>query len=236
MREQTNDEQRLTMNQLPQGQGPYERCWEMGPEVLSDAELLAVIIRTGSQDATSLELAQKILAMDGGKGLAGLLGSSAAELTAIRGIGRVKAAQLLCAAEISRRLWRQSAKPRVVYEEPAQIADYYMEAMRPLRQEHVFAMFFDTKQNFIRDVLLSKGTVNSAVVSPREVFLEALKAGAVRVVLVHNHPSGDPEPSRADCVLTQQVKEAGEILGIYLVDHVIIGDRTYISLKERGIL
>ena len=111
-----------------------------------------------------------------------------------------------------------------------------MEDMRHLEQEQVRAMFFDTKQKLIRDVTLAKGTVNASVISPREIFIEGLRCGAVSLILVHNHPSGDPSPSREDELLTRRVEEAGKIIGISLLDHVIIGDTTYISLRERGIL
>ena len=236
--ESIKERKRATMRELPSGQGPYERCCQKGPEALSDAELLAVIIRTGSRKQTSLELAQEILLMDGGRdGIGGLCRRSLEELMAVSGIGKVKAAQLLCIGELSRRLWRsQTAREETRYQEPGQIAGYYMETLRHLEQEHVYAMFFDNKQNLIRDALLSKGTVNASVISPREVLMEALKAGAVRFALIHNHPSGDPSPSREDCLLTKRIKEAGAIMGIPLLDHVIIGDHAYISFKERGIL
>ena len=237
MKHLTEHSEKLTMRQMPKGEGPYERCMEKGAEVLSDAELLAVIIRTGSREDTSLELAQKLLKSGGEEGLSGLAHQSFEEFTKIRGFGKVKAAQLLCIFELSRRIWRNSGKKQnSCYHEPSQIADYYMQSLRHLDQEHIYAMFFDTKQHFIRDVLLSKGTVNSSVISPRELFIEALRARAVRFALVHNHPSGDPTPSREDQLLTMRMKEAGDVLGIVLVDHVIIGDTAYMSFKERGML
>ena len=237
-RKHIKERKRTTMKELPSGQGPYERCCEKGPGVLSDAELLSVIIRTGTRDQTSLELAQEILLMDGGRdGIGGLCRRSLEELMAVRGIGKVKAAQLLCIGELSRGLWRsRTVRDETKYREPEQIAGYYMEALRRLEQEHIYAMFFDNKQNLIRDVLLSKGTVNVSVISPREVLIEALKVNAVRFALIHNHPSGDPSPSREDCLMTKRIKEAGAIMGIALLDHIIIGDNVYISFKERGIL
>lgn len=233
----TPKREKLTMRKMPKGEGPYERCMEKGAEALSDSELLAVIIRTGSREDTSLELAQKLLKSGGEEGLFGLVHQSFEEFTKIRGIGKVKAAQLMCVFELSRRIWRSAGKNQNnCYSEPSQIADYYMQSLRCLDQEHIYAMFFDTKQHFIRDVLLSKGTVNSSVISPRELFIEALKARAVRFALVHNHPSGDPAPSREDQLLTMRMKEAGAVLGIVLVDHIIIGDTAYMSFKERGML
>lgn len=230
--------ERRKMKDIPKDERPYERCLGMGPEHLTDAELLAVIIRTGSTEETSLELAQKILALNyPNQGILGLLHLSLEELLTFRGIGKVKAIQLLCIGELSRRIWKQTAKPnRLVLKEPSQIADYCMEDMRHLEQEQVRALFFDTKQHLLREAVLSKGTVNASVISPREVFIEALRCGAVSLILVHNHPSGDPAPSRNDELLTKRMLEAGKSLGIFLLDHIIIGDNTYVSLRERGII
>ncbi len=237
MKENAAQTKKLTMRQMPKGEGPYERCMEHGAETLSDSELLAVIIRTGSRESTSLELAQQVLKTGGEEGLFGLLSKSFEEFIKIRGIGQVKAAQLMCVFELSRRIWRSGGRLQTeCYQEPSQIAEYYMQSLRFLDQEHIYAMFFDTKQHFIKDVLLSKGTVNASVISPRELFVEALKARAVRFALIHNHPSGDPTPSREDELLTRRMKEAGIVLGIWLVDHIIIGNTSYVSFKERGML
>ena len=233
-----NDTKRKKMKDFPAQERPYERCLAMGPEHLTDAELLAVIIRTGSREETSLELAQKILALNyPNGGILGLLHLSLPEFMKIKGIGRVKAIQLLCIGELSRRIWKQGAKAASPdFRDPQDVAVYCMEDMRHLEQEQVRAMFFDTKQKLIRVVTLAKGTVNASVISPREIFIEGLRCGAVSLILVHNHPSGDPSPSREDELLTRRVEEAGKIIGISLLDHVIIGDTTYISLRERGIL
>ena len=233
-----NDTKRKKMKDFPAQERPYERCLAMGPEHLTDAELLAVIIRTGSREETSLELAQKILALNyPNGGILGLLHLSLPEFMKIKGIGRVKAIQLLCIGELSRRIWKQGAKAASPdFRDPQDVAVYCMEDMRHLEQEQVRAMFFDTKQKLIGDVTLAKGTVNASVISPREIFIEGLRCGAVSLILVHNHPSGDPSPSREDELLTRRVEEAGKIIGISLLDHVIIGDTTYISLRERGIL
>lgn len=226
------------MKDIPAQQRPYERCLAMGPRALTDAELLAVIIRTGSREENSLELAEKILALNyPNRGILGLLHLSLSQFLTIKGIGRVKAIQLLCIGELSRRIWQQGVRAgKPSFRDPKEIADYCMEDMRHLEQEQVRAMFFDTKQKLIQDCILSKGTVNASIISPREIFIEAVRCGAVSVILIHNHPSGDPTPSRDDERLTQRVHEAGKILGISLLDHVIIGDTTYISLRERGIL
>ncbi len=229
---------RITMKDIPTDERPYEKCLKEGAQNLSDAELLSVIIRTGNREENSLALAQKILALNyPKKGILGLLHLSMQELMQIKGIGRVKGAQLLCIGELSKRIWKKSSHlSEISFHNPLDIVNYYVEDMRHREQELVYVMLLNTKGFLIRDVMISQGTVNASVVSPREIFIEAVKHHAVSLVLIHNHPSGDPAPSREDIRLTKRVKEAGDLLGIRLLDHIIIGDNCYISLKERGIL
>lgn len=228
----------MKIKDIPTDDRPYERCLREGAEGLSDAELLSIIIRTGSKESNSLELASRILALNYPKdGILGLLRLSLPELMQVKGIGRVKGIQLLCVGELSRRIWkRKSMEHPLSFRDPKSIADYYREEMRHLVQEQFRIMLFDTKQVLIRDILISKGTVNASLACPREIFVEALRHQAVSLVLVHNHPSGDPEPSPEDILLTRKVGEAGELVGIALLDHVIIGDDGYISLRERGFI
>ncbi len=224
------------MKELPKEEQPYERCLKEGPESLTDAQLLSVIIRAGTNKANSLELARQILTLhDPQGGILGLLHLTLPQLTAIHGIGEVKAIQLLCIGELSRRIWKARAignHPRFI--EPREVADFYREDMRHMEQEQFRVMLFNTRQILIRDILLSKGTVNATLTSPREIFIEALRYQAVSLILVHNHPSGDPEPSREDIALTKRVREVGELIGIRLLDHIVIGDVSYVSMKERG--
>ena len=226
-----------TMKELPPDAQPYERCLREGPEHLSDAQLLAIIIRTGSKEESSLELASKILALNYPReGILGLLHLSLPQLMSVKGIGRVKGIQLLCIGELSRRIWKKKTMEQPLkFHGPKDVADYYQEDMRHKEQEQFRMMMFNTKQVLLGDVLLTQGTVNASIASPREIFLEALRYQAVSLILVHNHPSGDPEPSLEDIQLTRRVREAGEILGIGLLDHIIIGDSSYVSLKERGL-
>lgn len=226
----------ITMKELPLEERPYEKCFTHGPEALSDAELLSVIIRTGTKKDSSLALSRKILEGEDG-GLLSLLHRSLPELMEIRGIGPVKASQLLCIGELSRRIWRQAASGETLsFHSPEAIAGYYMEEMRHLEQEELRAMFFNTKQVLIKELLVSRGTVNASLATPREIFIEALRYRAVSLILVHNHPSGDPSPSREDVAFTKRVRLAGEVVGIALLDHIIIGDNAFMSLKERGML
>lgn len=228
----------ITMKDIPVSERPYEKCLTAGPEALSDAELLSVIIRTGSQGENSLALSQKILALNyPNEGILGLLHLSIQEFMSVKGVGKVKATQLLCIGELSKRIWKKEAVRDVVtFREPKAIVDFYMEDMRHLEQECLHAMFLNSKHALIKNIRISKGTVNASLADPREIFIEALRCHAVCLILVHNHPSGDSTPSRADCNLTKRVRDAGALIGIQLIDHIIIGDNEYLSFKERGML
>ena len=229
---------KITMKDIPQADRPYEKCLRSGPGSLSAEELLAIIIRTGSRGQSALELSRQLLTEESqGGGLLKLLHLSLPQLMQIKGIGKVKGAQLLCIGELSRRIWRRAVLEEVVsFTNPEEIVNYYMEDLRHMEQEQTRLMLLNTKGALIKELMLSQGTVNMSLASPREIFLEALRHRAVYVVMVHNHPSGDPSPSREDILLTKRVREAGELIGIPLLDHVIIGDNSYISLKERGII
>ncbi|MCI6887112.1 MAG: DNA repair protein RadC [Lachnospiraceae bacterium] len=228
----------IKIKDIPNDDRPYERCLREGPEALSDAELLSIIIRTGSREDNSLELASKVLALNYPKeGILGLLHLSLPELMTIKGIGKVKGTQLLCIGELSRRIWKRRAmEETLVFQNPESVAAYYQEDMRHKTQEQFHVMMFNSKQVLIRDTLLSKGTVNASLAAPREILIEALRYQAVTMILVHNHPSGDPEPSKEDILLTKRIKEAGEWIGIPVLDHIIIGDNSFVSLKERGLI
>ncbi len=225
----------LTMKELPDSERPYEKCRAAGPAYLSDAELLAVILRSGTCGQTALELAQKLLARRGEKnGLAAVVRLTLGELTRIPGIGPVKAVQLQCIGELARRIAKASAREEIRLDRPEAIARYFMEDLRYKKQEEMVVAMFDTKGHLLRETVISRGTVNASLVTPREVFLEAMRQEAVYVVLVHNHPSGDPTPSREDIRLTKRMQEAGDLLEIPVLDHIIIGDNRYLSFKERG--
>lgn len=216
---------------------PYEKCIKYGPEHLTDAELLAVIIRTGNKSLNSVELADHILnAYEECPGLLGLHHMSINQLMNIKGIGKVKAIQIKCVGELSRRFAKANVGNKVVFSSPMVIADYFMEDLRHREKESIIAAFLNTKHMLIKHVELSRGTVNSSLLSTRELFIEALRYNSVYLVLLHNHPSGDPTPSREDIVNTRKVYEAGKLIGIELIDHIIIGDNIYVSLKEKGIM
>ena len=224
-----------TMKELPESEQPYEKFMKHGAGALSDAELLATILRNGSKRETALQLAQNILCKEQ-HNLLNLNQMSTEELMQISGIGKVKAIQLKCISELSRRIAKTTYQKNIQVNEPKTIADYYMEQLRHETKEKLLLAMFDTKNYFIGDEILSIGTVNSSLVSPREIFIKALQCQAVRIIILHNHPSGDPTPSQEDIRITRRVAECGNLLEISLADHIIIGDNRYISLREKGIL
>ena len=213
---------------------PYERFMRFGAQNLTDAELLAIILRTGTRQVSALELGKRILEQAGD--LNGLRSMSRESLMAIKGIGEVKAVKLKSLAELSGRMAQEYAKNRLSFRSPSSVAAYYMERLRHEKRETVFLVLLDSKGRLLREVTVSTGTVNASLVSPREVFLEALKAEAVGMVLLHNHPSGDPSPSEEDKSITRRIRQGAELLDLTLLDHLIIGDCRYFSFLEAGLL
>ncbi len=223
------------MKELPESEQPLEKCVQYGAHVLSDAELLAVILKNGTRDITALQLAQLFLSQKE-KNLLNLTAMGIEEMQKFPGIGQVKAAQLKCVAELARRIAKASRLGNVRLNEPGSIAAYYMESLRHETKEKLLLAMFDAKSSLLGDEIISVGTVTNSLVSPREIFLKALEYGAVHIVLLHNHPSGDPAPSDADLVVTKRVEDSGRMLGVALADHIIIGDNRYISFRENGLL
>lgn len=225
------------MKEMAEEERPYEKCLRYGAGRLSNVELLAVLLRTGTKGMNSLELAKSILeAPSGEESLLNIHQITLQKLKRLRGIGKVKAVQILCLSELAKRLAKASAKEGLVFHLPVTIAEYYMEEMRHQKQEHMKLLMLDTKSKLLGESNISKGTVNASLVSPRELFIEALDCGAVSIILLHNHPSGDPTPSQADILFTKRVKEAGELIGISLLDHIIIGNNCYISFAEQNMI
>ena len=214
---------------------PYEKCEQYGAENLTDAELLAVLLRTGTKGENSLQLAKRILHPDfAQEGILNIHQWSMEQLLQIRGIGKVKAIQILCLSELAKRLSKAEAQSGLNFSAPETIAQYYMEDMRHRKKEALKLLLLNMKTKLIGESELSLGTINTTLVSPREVFAEALHRNAAAVILLHNHPSGDPTPSREDVLATRRVIDAGKIIGIELLDHIIIGDNCFISLRDKG--
>lgn len=225
------------MKEMLMEERPYEKCEQHGAGYLTDSELLSVLLRTGTKGVTSLELARMLLHPGGYRdGLLALHAWSYEQLLALPGIGRVKAIQILCISELAKRLAKTEATAALSFEDPASIANYYMEEFRHEDQELLMLLLLNTKSKLIAERIISKGTVNSAIISPRELMIEALKCQAVSIILLHNHPSGDATPSSADVIVTRQVAEAGRLIGIELLDHIILGDHCYVSMAEEKLL
>ena len=214
---------------------PYEKCEQYGAENLTDAELLAVLLRTGTKGENSIQLAKRILHPDfAQEGILNIHQWSMEQLLEIKGIGSVKAIQILCLSELAKRLSKAEAQSGLNFSAPETIAQYYMEDMRHRKKEAMKLLLLNSKTKLIGESELSLGTVNTTLVSPREVFVEALRRNAVAVILLHNHPSGDPTPSKQDILITRRVTEAGRLIGVELLDHIIIGDNCFISLRDKG--
>jgi DNA repair protein RadC len=224
----------LKIMDLPESERPQERLFRHGPESLSNSELLALILRSGSSGENIINLCSRIIKEAGG--LNGLLNCNAEEFMKLKGIKGAKAAQLLALAEISKRFRTYKSGEEYIIKSPADAADMVMETMRSLKQEILKIILVNTKNKVILIKDVSMGSINSSIVHPREVFMEAVRRSAASIVICHNHPSGDPTPSSEDINITHRLKECGKLLGIDLLDHIIIGNGTYISMKEKGIL
>ncbi len=219
-------------------QMPYERFLELGAKSLTDAELLAIILRTGTRDKNATELAEEILKLPGssqGK-LVGLHQLSVEELKRIPGIGEVKAVKVKAIGELAIRMARQSVRMERRFDCAEKLAEYYMESMRHFTTECVLLVMLDNKGHLLGEYTISKGTVNASLISPREIFIQALKYDASSIILIHNHPSGDASPSKQDKLITRQIYESSKLMNIPLIDHIIIGDHTYSSFTELGLL
>lgn len=227
------EEYRVTLKELPADVRPRERMLAAGPQALSNIELLAIILRTGTREETALELAQRVL----GRGGLSFLGRiSLEELTQLKGVGPAKACQVKAALELGRRLAAAGVEERPLVSSPQEVSNLVMEEMRYLDREHFRAVLLDSKNRVVAIEAVAVGILNSSLVHPREVFKAAVVRSAAAVILVHNHPSGDPSPSHDDIAITQRLVEAGKIIGIQVLDHIIIGDGKYCSLKERAFI
>lgn len=225
----------LTMKELPDSERPYEKAAQYGTQVLSDSELLAIILRTGSRSEKAIDLAQRLLLLsDQEKKLVGLMDRTMEELRSVNGIGFVKSIQIKAIFELAKRISKSEALQKVKITSPGSVANIYMEEMRYLKQEQIRIVYLDTKNQILGDDVLTVGSVNASILDPRDVFISALKRNAVNIIMIHNHPSGDPTPSREDYMITRRIKEGGDLLGVKVLDHLIIGDGRYISLKEKG--
>lgn len=216
---------------------PYDKFMRLGPENLSDVELLAIMLRTGTKDKTPIDLGREILKLAGEKwGLLGLHHFSVKDLMRIPGIGEVKAVQLLCIAEIAKRTSNMQARTELTFDKPETVAAYYMEKMRHRDTEELMLVLLNSKRHIIEESVLSIGTSNTTLISPRDICIRAMRNEASYIVILHNHPSGDPTPSRQDVLVTQKIKEVSDLVEIPLLDHIIIGDNRFTSFNQKGLL
>jgi DNA repair protein RadC len=219
------------MRDMPPGEQPRERLQTLGASALSDAELLAIVLRTGAPGRTALELARDLLLLHGG--LEGLMRASLGQLARERGIGRAKAVQLKAVLELGRRLMLATPGERVQIRTPGDAARLFQAEMAYLEQEQVRALLLDTRHQLLRQVLVYQGNVRAAIVRVGELFREAVRENASALIVAHNHPSGDPTPSPEDIALTREIFRAGQLLGIELLDHLVVSRTRYVSLREQ---
>lgn len=222
-----------TIKDLPSTERPRERLLNQGASALSTAELLAIILRTGVQDENVVRVSQRLLATFGN--LAGLAQANSVELMAAKGLGPAKTAQLKAALELGRRLLVESPEERPQIRSPSDAANLLMSEMSLLEQEHLRVMLLDTKNRVLTTPTIYVGSLNTSMIRVCELFREAIRVNCASLIVVHNHPSGDPTPSPEDVAVTRQIAEAGRLLDVEVLDHLIIGRQRYVSLKERGL-
>ena len=213
-------------------QRPRERLSALGSEALSDAELVALLLRTGARGADAVALARQLLAGCGG--LRGIARAAEGEIRRFPGMGPSKTASLVAALELSRRLAAHRLAPGAPIRSPEDVHRHFYPRLRDRLHECFVAILLDGRYRVIRDVLVSQGTLTASLVHPREVFRPALREAAAALILVHNHPSGDPSPSREDREVTTRLIRAGEVLGVRVLDHVVVAERGYHSFSEAG--
>jgi DNA repair protein RadC len=233
MNEKTQVPYRPMIRELPLSERPRERLKHAGAGALSNAELLAIILRIGGRGENVLDMAQRLLSTY--HGLGGLARASCGELATERGVGTAKAAQMLAAFELGKRLLVASPDERPQVTSPADAANLLMAEMATLEQEHLRTLLLDSKHRVLASPTVYVGNVNTSVIRVGELFREAIRLNCVALIVAHNHPSGDPTPSPDDVKVTEQIVQAGKLLDIEVLDHLVIGQQRYVSLKERGL-
>lgn len=227
----------MKLKDLPITEKPYEKIENYGAKFLSNAELLAVIIKTGTKDKTAVEIAQELLLLDyQDQGLSFLKDISFEDLANIKGLGRVKSIQIKALVEFAIRFSKPSSIKKNVITSPEIVASILMNELKDETQEIIKTLILNTQNELMRIVTITKGSGNSSYVEIKDIFKDAIKSNASKIILVHNHPSGQVEPSEADITLTERVKIAGELLSIELVDHIIIGNGVFTSLKRKNLM
>jgi DNA repair protein RadC len=218
----------------PKNERPRERLLQHGPQHLTEAELLGILLGKGTRRKTAIDLARELL--DQYESLQKLFSRSPSELTTIKGIGSAKAAILSAAFELVRRFQSQKISDRASFKRSSDVANHYLPLMRDLRKEVFKVLLLNRANRLIKEVFISEGTLDASIVHPRDVFKEALLEPAAGIILIHNHPSGNPSPSDEDLRITKQLVDAGRLLGIKVYDHIILAGESYRSLADEGLL
>jgi len=231
----------LKIKELPESERPYEKLEMYGPSLLSNSELLAIIIKSGTKEETSVSLAQKILNLKGTtkeKELGFLQELSIDDLTQIKGIGKVKAIQIIATCELAKRMSKPVNSLKIVIKSTEDVAKLLMDELKYEKREIAKLLMLDSKNTLLRVINIALGGGNFANIEPKIILREPIQIGAQKIILVHNHPSGDPTPSDEDDRMTDRIYEAADVMGIQLIDHVIIGNNTYASVfkKDRGVI
>ena len=224
---------KLKIKELPISERPYEKLELYGAEMLSNSELLAIIIKTGTREENSVSIAQKVLSLNNEKNsqnLRFLCDISIEELTKIKGIGKVKAIQLKAVGELTKRISKPINKKQIKIKTTKDVADLLMPELRYEKKEIVKVIILNSKNIILRIINVATGGTNFASMAPKEIIAEAVKIGAPKIILVHNHPSGDPTPSKDDYRVTDRIYECTDVMGIELLDHIVIGDGTFKSI------
>lgn len=224
-----------TIKELPEEERPREKLKRFGTDYLSNSELLAILIGTGTKASSALMLANKIISIEK-NGIGFLKDCTIEDLSSVSGIGLAKSSQIVAAIELGKRISTMPSEAKLNISKPECVAKLFMEEMRYLKKEFFKVLLLNTKNEIISIEETSVGNLNSSIVHPREVFAAAIKKSAASIILVHNHPSGNPNPSKVDIETTLRLVEAGKILGILVVDHLVIGDGTYVSLQEKMLM
>ncbi len=227
-------EYRVRMRNIPEGERPRERFIQVGPSAMSQRELLAILLRSGTKTMNVLQLAERLLQQF--NGLHGLARASLADLQSVEGVGLVKAIEIQAALELGRRMMLAERDPKPVIRSPEDAAQVFMAFMGNDDQEEVHVLLLDTRHRVIDRRMIYRGTLNAANMRLAEIFREAVRANCAAIIVGHNHPSGDPSPSAEDIAATRALVQAGQLLGIEVVDHLIIAQPRFVSLKERGVL
>lgn len=220
----------IKIKELPESERPYEKLEMYGEKMLSNSELLAIILKSGTKEKTSIELANEIISINNIKSLKHLQDVTIEEFKSIKGIGKVKAIQLKAICELAKRMSRPNNEIKVQIKQPQDIVDLVMDELRFEKREIIKLIILNTKNIVLKSIDISIGGTSSAQIEPKEILAEPIKIGAPKIILIHNHPSGDSTPSISDFSVTKRICEASELLGIQLLDHIVIGDGNYTSI------